>query len=215
VSKDGNTWTNIGTTTLVMNDPVLVGLAVTSHSSGNLTTGVVSNLTIDGKEPKFADMTSKDIGTIKSETTELGWAVRNLGDVNNSHNLSQGIYESKYGADMNNFVFYGIVEVDSPKSQDVVLNVAQDDEAKIWINGEKVGESNSWTGGPTNTNPYNVHLDRGANIMMIKVAEEGGGDYLNARFDTDNLDFTTKFSGYSVSPKDKLSTTWGNIKIIH
>lgn len=43
-SPDGNSWTAIGTTTLVLTDPLLVGIAVTSHTTGTLTTAVVDNL---------------------------------------------------------------------------------------------------------------------------------------------------------------------------
>lgn len=43
-SPDGNSWTAIGTTTLELTDPILVGIAVTSHTTGTLTTAVVDNL---------------------------------------------------------------------------------------------------------------------------------------------------------------------------
>jgi len=44
-SPDGNTWTAIGTTTLALTNPILVGMAVTSHTTGTLTTAVIDNLT--------------------------------------------------------------------------------------------------------------------------------------------------------------------------
>jgi hypothetical protein len=134
VSDDGSTWTDVGTTTLALTDPVLVGLAVTSHSTGDITTAVASNLTIDGVDPEFAG-TSEDIGTVKTETVELGWSVGNLGDVNDDLNLSNGIYGGEYG-DMSNYVFYGYVGVISPKAQNTTLHLAQDDDAKVWLNGE-------------------------------------------------------------------------------
>ncbi len=43
-SSDGNTWEALGTTTLALTDPILVGIAVTSHTTGTLTTAVVDNL---------------------------------------------------------------------------------------------------------------------------------------------------------------------------
>lgn len=150
-------------------------------------------------------------GTLDDE--EYGWFESNLEDVNDSHNLSNGIYGGEFG-DMSNFVFYGFVAVKSPQAQNTVLNVAQDDEAKIWLNGKFVGESTSWTGGATNTNPFDVHLIGGWNSLMIKVSEEGGGDYLNARFDVDGLEFSAnpQIISTDVEPKNKLSTIWGNIK---
>ena len=43
-SPDGNAWEAIGTTTLALTDPILVGIAVTSHVTGTFTTAVVDNL---------------------------------------------------------------------------------------------------------------------------------------------------------------------------
>jgi hypothetical protein len=51
ISSDGSAWTDMGPTTLALTDPVLVGIAVTSHSTGSITTAVATNLTIDGSEP--------------------------------------------------------------------------------------------------------------------------------------------------------------------
>jgi glucose/arabinose dehydrogenase/regulation of enolase protein 1 (concanavalin A-like superfamily) len=45
-SANGTTWTQLGTKTISMSSPVQVGLAVTSHVSGTLATGVFDNVTI-------------------------------------------------------------------------------------------------------------------------------------------------------------------------
>jgi len=110
-------------------------------------------------EPKFADMTSEDIGTGKDETKEFYWRVADLKDINDDYNLSNGIYGGEYG-DMSNYVFYGIVDVISRRSQSTVLHLAQDDDAKVWINGELVIISNGWTGGATETRPFDVASKR-------------------------------------------------------
>lgn len=44
-SPDGNQWNAVGTTTLALTDPILVGMAVTSHSAGTITTAQIDNLT--------------------------------------------------------------------------------------------------------------------------------------------------------------------------
>lgn len=44
-SPDGNQWNAVGTTTLALADPILVGIAVTSHSAGSITTAQIDNLT--------------------------------------------------------------------------------------------------------------------------------------------------------------------------
>jgi len=45
-SDDGFSWVEIDNTTVLMSQDVYLGLAVTSHSSGTLTTAVISNVTI-------------------------------------------------------------------------------------------------------------------------------------------------------------------------
>jgi hypothetical protein len=214
ISSDGAAWEDLGTTTLALSDPVLVGIAVTSHSDMNITTAVATNLTIDGSEPDFAGMTSEDIGII--ETKELGWKVANLGVVESDWNMSNGFYGLPEGSHLDNYVCYAVVGVISPTAQDTVVNIAQDDDLKLWMNGEFIAEWNGWTGGNTNTNPYEVHLKQGMNIMMVKVSEGGGGDYLNARFDVDNLEFVPSGGVFdfqtSVSPQGKLYIPWGSVK---
>jgi hypothetical protein len=145
---------------------------------------------------------------------EMSWEVANLEDVNDDRNLSNGIYEGEWG-DMSNYVFYGIVVVTSPSDQDTVMHVAQDDQLKVWIDGELVATDTSWTGGAAVTRPHDVHLKRGDNVMLVKVSEEGGGDYLAVRFDAEDLEFSanlTEFPGLAVSPAGILSSTWGGVK---
>jgi len=214
-SADGKAWKDLNTTKLALKDPVLVGIAVTSHATKVIADGVATNLTIIGKEPAFAEMTSEDIGIVKTQKFDLQWRVASLKDTKDSNNLSYGIYNKKWG-DMSNYVFYGMAGVTSPKAQETVLNLAQDDDAKVWIGGKLVITSTGWTGGAETTRPFKVSLVKGMNLMMVKVSEGGGGDYLNARFDATDLTFTPKNGQFdwatSVSPSGKLSATWGNIK---
>jgi hypothetical protein len=144
----------------------------------------------------------------------MKWFVGNLVDTADDRNLSNGIYGGEFG-DMSNYVYYGIVVVTSPSEQDTVMHVAQDDQLKVWNNGELVATDTSWTGGAEVTRPHEVTLAKGMNIMLFKVSEEGGGDYLNVRFDAEDLEFNanlTEIQGLSVSPEDSLSGTWGAIK---
>jgi len=61
ISPDGVTWTQLGgVETVVMEDPVLIGLAVTSHVSGELRTFTFDNVDIVGNIS--ADSASQDIG---------------------------------------------------------------------------------------------------------------------------------------------------------
>ena len=177
------------------------------------------------EEAWFSEIANVPDGELEGEHKgeELGWFVGDLRDVNDDRNLSNGIYEGKYG-DMSNYVFYGMIAVTSPKAQDTVMHVAQDDELKVWINGELAATGQSWTGGATVTRPHNVHLEKGVNIMLVKVSEEGGGDYLNVRFDAEDLDFDAevwKLKRPGVPPIDteepgvpsgSSAATWGTVK---
>jgi hypothetical protein len=58
-SSDGDEWKTLGAITLKLTDPVLVGIAVTSHDRGKFTTGIVDNFTINGVAP--GDLISEDI----------------------------------------------------------------------------------------------------------------------------------------------------------
>jgi hypothetical protein len=155
--------------------------------------------------------------TVMYEGNEMGWFEGNLVDENDDRNLSNGIYEGAFG-DMSNYVYYGVIVVTSPEAQDTVMHVAQDDELKVWCRGELIAEDTSWTGGATTTRPHNIHLKAGQNVMLFKVSEEGGGDYLNVQFDAEDLtfaaDYATISTSTSVSPAGSLSATWGSIKIL-
>ncbi len=45
-SPDGTTWTQVGTATIAMTDPVTVGLVVCSHSPDNLNTSTFDNVSV-------------------------------------------------------------------------------------------------------------------------------------------------------------------------
>jgi hypothetical protein len=44
-SLNGSTWTLLGTQTIQMIDPILIGLAVTSHDNAELNTATFDNVT--------------------------------------------------------------------------------------------------------------------------------------------------------------------------
>jgi regulation of enolase protein 1 (concanavalin A-like superfamily) len=45
-SADGSTWTQVGTTTIAMTDPVTIGIFVCSHNAGALNTSTFDNVSI-------------------------------------------------------------------------------------------------------------------------------------------------------------------------
>jgi hypothetical protein len=69
ISADGVTWTQVGgAETLEMADPVLIGLAVTSHASGEVRTFTFDNVDIVGDVT--ADNASTDIDSVSGNSAE-------------------------------------------------------------------------------------------------------------------------------------------------
>jgi len=69
-SPDGVTWTRIGDVSVLnVENPMYVGLAVTSHSTGNPTTAVFSNVTINGAAR--TDWLSQDVGILSNRREPL------------------------------------------------------------------------------------------------------------------------------------------------
>lgn len=152
---------------------------------------------------------------VNYDGNEMGWFEASIVNTGDDRNLSNDIYGG-VGGDMSNYVFYGVILVTSPKDQDTVMHVAQDDQLKVWIDGELSAEDTSWTGGAETTRPHDVHLKKGGNLMLFKVSEQGGGDYINVQFDAEDLEFSADFASLStsVSPVGNLSSTWGSIKTV-
>jgi regulation of enolase protein 1 (concanavalin A-like superfamily) len=58
-SPDGKTWTQVGTASVTMTDPVLIGLCVTSHAAGELRTMTFDSLSFSGNVVDYAPKASK------------------------------------------------------------------------------------------------------------------------------------------------------------
>ncbi len=64
-----------------------------------------------------------------------------------------------------------------------------DDYAHIWLNGVKVYDNDVWTGGATTvTNPTDVNLGQGQNVLLFRCGEGGGSDYFNLHFEPVDAD---------------------------
>ncbi|MCG9131762.1 hypothetical protein J5I95_08790 [Candidatus Poribacteria bacterium] len=126
-------------------------------------------------------------------------------------------------ADFNDVTSYGLLILESSKKQaGVTMGTSSDDSIKVWLNGEEVHKMavNRGRGGtPANINGYQdrfeVDLKKGANLLMVKVSERGGGwgQYVGVDADVEhNIDF----DGFQpVEPAGKLATQWAQIKNAH
>ena len=85
--------------------------------------------------------------------------------------------------DINDHSSYALITVVSKRDQrDIMMGVSSDDSIKIWLNGKAVHTNavNRGRGGvPTYISSYQdrfqADLIKGANLLMVKVSERGGG----------------------------------------
>lgn len=141
-----------------------------------------------------------------------------------THNMS-----TVYGlANQENIGTYAMLVVQAAKDVQASMSTAHDDHAIVWINGKQVYSNKDWTEGVNKvTYEVDVSFNKGANVILYRCEESGGDDHFNMHFDNptnsavkffpskkeDNAAFWREVQGVlPVDPKDKLATTWGEIK---
>ena len=99
-------------------------------------------------------------------------------------------------ADFNDVTSYAIIIIETDEEQrNVTMGVSSDDSIKVWLNGVVVHKNavNRGRGGPDEfQDEFQVNLKEGANLLMVKVSERGGGWGMNVGIDADfehNLNF--------------------------
>ncbi len=152
----------------------------------------------------------------------LTWSIVNLNiDSTNNMYQSHDIPNNAPGHLRDNITWHGIILILSPDDRTTTIHPAHDDHAEIWLNGRKVYNNPSWTGGATQaTQPTEVDLVEGENFLHLKCGEGGGGDYVNLRFSEGDEDLriaptmSDQFLDVltPVEPKGKVTTTWADIK---
>ncbi len=148
------------------------------------------------------------------------WNVFEL-PVANDNNMNRG-------GPADNIDIHGILVIDSPKAMTSVMSPAHDNNAQIWINGEKWYYHPDWTGAARKVH-FNVEilLEKGINVLLFRVTEVGGGAYMNLHFDdathnavkiypdaaNSKAEFFQEIAGIlPVVPAGKLTTIWADIK---
>jgi hypothetical protein len=78
LSTDGIAWTPVNSATIPMSDPILVGIAVTSHTNSNLATGTFDHLQIGPAQPSMLTLGSRQTngGFGLSVQGQPGWKNR-------------------------------------------------------------------------------------------------------------------------------------------
>lgn len=146
----------------------------------------------------------------------LGWSVVTL-ETGSNRNISR----SHGLVDASSVTWHGILLILSPDDRTTMMHPTHDDYAEIWLNGDKVYNNPSWTGGVYNApQPTEIELIQGENFLHFKCGEGSGGDYVNLRFEETDADLKiaptldNQFLDVltPVEPRGKVTTTWADIK---
>ena len=129
-------------------------------------------------------------------------------------------------ADFNDVTSYAIIILESDRAQrNVTMGVSSDDSIKVWLNGVVVHKNavNRGRGGADEfQDEFQVNLKEGANLLMVKVSERGGGWGMNVGIDAD-FDHSLNFddhehgdvdAGAGGEPVARVPSEWGANKRI-
>ena len=113
-------------------------------------------------------------------------------------------------ADFNDVTSYSLIILESDRAQpDVTMSVSSDDSIKVWLNGVVVHTNavNRGRGGPDEfQDEFQVNLTEGANLLMVKVNERGGGWGMNVGINAD-FEHSLNFDDYEHDAKGP--SEWG------
>lgn len=77
--------------------------------------------------------------------------------------------------DINNYVAYGSILIDSPEEQDTLMFAGSDDAVKVWLNGEIVHENFVDRPAYDYQDVFRLTLKQGKNVLLVAVYEAYGG----------------------------------------
>lgn len=144
---------------------------------------------------------------------KLKWTEGEIAPVG-GNNINDMLIKIKLGpgGDVNDYCSYAVINaVSKKKLADVEARVGSDDSVKVWMNGE-VEHTNAVNRGAGDfQDTFKVDLNKGDNVLMVKVCERGGGWSMFVGIDAD-LEYNLKFKGLPVEPAGKLATTWATIR---
>lgn len=132
----------------------------------------------------------------------------NVQDMINAGKASWGGEWAKLPADTNDYSSYAYIVLNSAALQATRMFTGSDDAIKVWLNGEVVSSKPVDRGASDFQEDFPVVLKPGANRVLVKVSERGGGwsMFFGAAA---GVTFQT---AVPVEPAGRILTTWGNVK---
>ncbi len=161
------------------------------------------------------EVTEEEIATIgASEGDSVGDYDWTLAELPQDGNLDVIATALNVTGAFDHITSYGLVTLVSDEAKEVQLLAGSDDSIKIWLNGEVVLSNAVNRGRSRWQEEVTVNLIPGDNLLLVKVSDAGGGwgMHFGIRGTVETAYKTPMELGTSVEAKDKLITTWGNLK---
>ena len=166
----------------VIRGPWLWMIAPTEANQGGQASNDIDSLAVASNDDVTEEMVAANGANEGDMVGDYAWTLGTLpenGDTNVML-VELGVTEV---ADFNDVSSYGLITLESATAQSAVtMGVSSDDSIKVWLNGEVVHNNpvNRGRGGvPADIDGYQdkfeVNLVAGANLLMVKVSERGGG----------------------------------------
>ena len=162
--------------------PWLWMIAPTEANQGGQASTDIDSLSVASGGDVTEDMVAANGANEGDEVGDYAWTIGTLPDNGDTNAMlvELGVTEN---ADFNDVSSYGLIYLVSATAQSgVTLGASSDDSIKIWLNGEVVHTNavNRGRGGaPADIDGYQdkieVNLVEGANLLLVKVSERGGG----------------------------------------
>ena len=157
-------------------------IAPTEADEGGQASTDIDSLSVASGGDVTEEMVAANGANEGDEVGDYAWTLGTLPDDGNTNVMlvDLGITEV---ADLNDVSSYSLIYLVSATAQSgVTLGVSSDDSIKVWLNGEVVHTNavNRGRGGlPADIDGYQdkieVNLVEGANLLLVKVSERGGG----------------------------------------
>ena len=162
--------------------PWLWMIAPTEANQGGQASTDIDSLSVASGGDVTEDMVAANGATEGNVVGDYAWTLGTLPDNGDTNVMVVDIGMTEV-ADFNDVSSYSVITLESATAQSgVTLGVSSDDSIKVWLNGEVV-HTNAVNRGrgstPANIDGYQdkieVNLVAGANLLMVKVSERGGG----------------------------------------
>ena len=162
--------------------PWLWMIAPTEANQGGQASTDIDSLDVASGGDVTEEMVAANGATEGDTVGDYAWTLGTLPDNGDTNVMAVDIGMTEV-TDFNDVSSYSLIYLVSATAQSgVTLGVSSDDSIKVWLNGEVV-HTNAVNRGrgstPANIDGYQdkieVNLVEGANLLMVKVSERGGG----------------------------------------